>query len=137
MPRGTLETVRETLAAFDRQDLEAMVALSDPEIEIEVEDMPESESFRGHDGVREFCELNWEPFETFSLEVDGLIEHGPDEVVILTCIRARGKGSGVELAQKRSGIVTVRDGRVVRGRYYAQRKTALEVAGLGDEPSDA
>lgn len=128
--RGKLEIVREMLEAFGRRDLEAVLALCDPEAQFEVEEMPELERFSGYEGMREFLMLNWEPFDSFASEIDRLIEVEPDRVVMLNRIRATGRGSGIEVEQERGGVLTVRDGLVVGGQFFTSQAKALEAAGL-------
>jgi len=125
------DLVRAMIDAFSRRDLEAVLALCDPAAEFEVEEMPELERFSGLDGLKEFLLLNWEPFESFGTEIDRLIEIEPDRVAFLSRVWARGKGSGVEVAQERGGIVTIRDGLVVRGRFFVNQANTLKAAGLG------
>ena len=130
------ELVRRTNDAFNRGDLEGVVALTGPEIQIEdLPDMPEARSFHGHDGLKEFLGLNTEPWESVKVEIDRLIDVGDDAVVVLSRAVARGRGSGVEINQPRGSIYTVRGGKIVRVQFFASPAQTLEAAGLGAELS--
>ncbi len=128
---GIVDVVRQSNDAFNRGDIEGVVALSDPEIEIEdIPELPEAEVFRGHDGLRALLALNWEPWEAVVVEAKRLIEVDPETVLLLSKNRWTVKESGVEIVQDRASIFTVRGGKIVRARFYANQPEALEAAGI-------
>lgn len=132
-----VEVVRNIWEAFNRRDVDAIVALTDPDIEIEVlPDLPDAQAFRGHGGVRRGIELNWEPWESIRVEVERLIEFG-DEVVSLIRNHARGRESGVEVVQPRGVVFAFRDGKIARVRFFADQAAALEAAGLSKQPDQS
>ena len=126
-----VDVVRRSNDAFNRGDVEAVIALSDPEIEVEdVPELPEAQVFRGHDGLRELLALNWEPWEQVVVAVERLIEVDSETVLLLSRNRWTVRESRVEIVQARGSIFTVRNGRIVRARFYADQKLALKAAGI-------
>jgi ketosteroid isomerase-like protein len=128
---GIVDVVRRSNDAFNRGDIEGVVALAHPEIEIEdIPELPEAQEFRGRDGLRDLLALNWEPWQAVVVEAKRLIEVDPETVLLLTRNRWTVKESGVEIVQERASIFTVRGGRIVRARFYANQSEALEAAGI-------
>ena len=132
-----VEVVRSICEATTRRDLEAVVALTHPDIEVEVlPDLPDVEAFRGHAGVRRGLELNWEAWESMRIEVERVIE-SRDEVVALVRNHARGRGSGVDVVVSRGLVFGFRGDRIVRIRFHASQAEALEAAGLSEQPEQS
>jgi ketosteroid isomerase-like protein len=126
-----VDVVRRSNEAFNRRDVDVMVALSDPEIEVEdVPELPEARVFRGHDGLRELMSLNWEPWQRVVVGVERMIQIDDERVLLLSRNRWTVRESGVEIVQRRGSIFTVRNGRIVRARFYADQQLALQAAGI-------
>jgi uncharacterized protein len=126
-----VDVVRRSNDAFNRGDLDGVIALSDPEIEVEdVPALPEAKVVRGHDGLRELLTLNWEPWEAVVVEVERLIEVDAETVLLLSRNRWKVRESGVEIVQPRASMFTVRNGRIIRARFYADQELALAAAGI-------
>jgi ketosteroid isomerase-like protein len=126
-----VDVVRRSNDAFNRGDLDGVIALSDPEIEVEdIPELPEAKVFRGHDGLRELLALNWEPWEAVFVEAEHLIEVDEETVLLLSRNRWTVRESGVEIVQRRGSMYTVRDGLIVRARFYADQELALAAAGI-------
>jgi ketosteroid isomerase-like protein len=86
-------------------------------------------SYDGYEGlIRAFTEVR-DAWEQFALEPEQFIDAG-DRVVVIHRVRARGRGSGVELVDRSASLYTLRDGRVVRLVIYGEPSEALEAVGL-------
>jgi ketosteroid isomerase-like protein len=86
-------------------------------------------SYDGYEGlVRAFTEVR-DAWEQFALEPEQFIDAG-DRVVVIHRVRARGRGSGVEIVARSASVYTLRDGRVVRLVVYGEPSEALEAVGL-------
>jgi ketosteroid isomerase-like protein len=126
-----VDVVRRSNDAFNRGDIEGVLACSDPEIEVEdIPELPEAKVFRGHDGLRELLTLNWEPWTAVVVEVERLIELDDETVLMLTRNRWTIRESGAAIVQPRASIFTVRRGRITRARFYSNQELALEAAGI-------
>ena len=78
---------------FETQDLEEALEVLDPAVEVRDFDIPDADTYRGHDGYRRWL-ANW--FETFpetSVELEEIFDSG-DRVVVIIRVMARGRGSG-------------------------------------------
>lgn len=130
MGRDQVEVVRDAFEAFNRGDLDAVLAGTDPAIEILDPDRT-GKIYRGHEGYREFM-LDWlESWEEYTVEVDEIVENG-DRVFVHLIQTGRGKGSGIEFSEPINNVVTFRDSKIVKFEVYVERSDAERSAGLTD-----
>jgi ketosteroid isomerase-like protein len=130
---GLSENARVALRgaeALSERDLEAMLEVAHPEIEVETHPgfVGQPPAYRGHDGVRHWLKA-LEPWESFQVEVEELIDTSPDTVVVASHVTARGSGSGVDVEMHTYDVVTVVDGKIRRRQHYESRDDALTAAG--------
>jgi ketosteroid isomerase-like protein len=85
--------------------------------------------FVGLEGLRTAW-LAWlEPYESYSAEVEDVIDAG-DDVLVLVRDFGRRAGMTVEASVVAGTVWTVRDGRVARVAFYPHRSEALKAVGL-------
>jgi ketosteroid isomerase-like protein len=85
-------------------------------------------------GIRGFAESwrDWlEPWESYYIEAEEFIDAG-EEVVSLTRVLAQTTRDAVAVEHRPGAVWSVREGKIVRVRFYLERKEALEAAGLRD-----
>jgi ketosteroid isomerase-like protein len=132
MSQENVELIREVYEAINARDEEALWRLLDPAIVwVQNPNAPDPGPLHGHDGVRQLRAMIDDAFEDVRLEVDSYVGEG-ETVVALGHMRARGRGSGVEIRQARGWIWWVRDGKVVRHATFDDQTVALEAAGLSE-----
>jgi ketosteroid isomerase-like protein len=125
-----IELVRRMLAAFARDDADAVIAEFDDRCEIrEPREMPDSPAsgFRGHDGVREWIanlrrtgEITFEPIR---FEERGRL------IVVDLVGRGRGESSGAPIEWPTFAVVELREGKIARLQAFLTRREALEASG--------
>jgi ketosteroid isomerase-like protein len=118
----TAAALMETLSPFFHEDVEIVgptfVA-------------GEGVRFVGLEGLRAAW-LDWlEPWESYRVEVEDVIDAG-DEAVVLVRDYGRPAGMSVEARVVAGAVWTVRDGRVARVAFYLNRSEALEAVGLSE-----
>jgi uncharacterized protein len=122
--------VRGGYEAFNRGDVEAVLAFFDPEIEFDVlEDSPIAQKFHGHEGFRALLALNSEMFSGYRNEPEEIVEVSEDEIVVVVRSGARGRISGIEVEGRLAHLWTIRDGRATRFKSFPTREAALRAAG--------
>ena len=84
----------------------------------------------GKDAMRAYVQDWIDLFDDFGIEPVELIDAGESRVVAVLRFGGRAKLSGVETAQTMGAVLTIRDGKIARGREYATRDQALKAAGL-------
>jgi ketosteroid isomerase-like protein len=124
------EIARAAYAAFNDGDVEGVLALADPDIEIRDPDRT-GDVFRGHDGYRRFITDWLETFDEYRIEIVDVVVNG-DRVFVDAVAHGRGKGSGLELSQGFNQVLTIRDGKIAIFEVFTDRADAERAAGLRD-----
>lgn len=100
-----------------------------PDAEYVLPRFDSTQTFTGMDGFRALW-LDWmTPWATYRTEIEEAIDLG-DQVLVLLCDFGRRAGSTHEVALTAAGLWTVRDGKIVRAEFYAERTEALKAVGL-------
>ena len=133
MSEENLQMVRRSYEAFNRGDLDGMVADLAPEFEyVTTGAVPGTgDMYRGPDGMKRFTEALWGEFDDANVEVNELIEAG-DQVLVSLTMRGRGKQSGVETSWDIWQLWTAKDGKGIRGQAFTNKAEALKAAGLSE-----
>jgi ketosteroid isomerase-like protein len=130
MSEQNVALARQTYEAFNRGDLDAVLGMFDPEIEVhDPPEMPDSAVHRGLEAVMRDWQRTFDSFDEFSIELEECHDLG-DELLVLLRYRGRGRGSGVDVEAAIAHLLTLRDGKLVRMRQFLDRAAALEAAGL-------
>lgn len=117
------EVVLAAYDSFNRGEIEPILDLLHPDVEwIPPPSSLEPRPLRGRDAVREYLAPNF--FESQTAEPLETIEDG-NRLLVVARVRARGRGSGVELDQTAYHLLTIEDGRAVRFEVHVDRAEAL------------
>jgi ketosteroid isomerase-like protein len=95
-------------------------------------ELPGASTVRGHDGVRQSVADMLDAFGDLRADPERFIDLD-DRVVALYYWRGQGSGSGISVDQLEVPVgmlATMRDGLVVRARFFTTWEAALEAAGL-------
>jgi ketosteroid isomerase-like protein len=132
MPQENVDLVRRFEECWSRRDLDAAFQCVDAELEFDWSDSigPSKGIYKGHDGLARFWRDMLEPWERFSPEMAEVIECGPDRLITAGVVRARGKGSGIEMEARGAMLWTLRDGKIARAKMFQTKEDALEAVGL-------
>ena len=103
--------------------------LMDPDIEIHDHDLPDVGVYRRHSGLRDWTAHWASAWESWEMESPAYVDVG-EKVVMPFTMRARGKGSGIELKRQDAIIFSLADGNITRIDYYNNRREAFEAVGL-------
>jgi hypothetical protein len=138
MSRENVELVRRLYDAVARRDSETVLSIYDPELEWdhthnqEMARLMGQTLYRGHEGLRQWSRDFYEAWEHVDADLVELIDAG-DQVVVVLNYRGRGRASGIEVEfTQMAGVMTIRDGRVVRAVWFRDKAPALEEAGLSE-----
>lgn len=124
MSTQNVEIVKEAYTMFNRENIDGMFQMLDPQIELIDSALGlDSETHHGHDGVRRYFERLlevWEDFRCEPIEYEdrGEDEEGNNQIVVICRLWGRGKGSGAELEAPVRHDLRFRDGLVLRARFY-------------------
>ena len=131
MSQENVDIVRQAVELINRRDTETALAYFDPDGELQsaIIGGAEANTYRGHEGFREWMDESDATFEELRVEPEEFRDLG-DEVLLIGRLYARGRESGVEIDSATAWLLTLRGGRIVRGRGYLDPQEALEAAGL-------
>jgi ketosteroid isomerase-like protein len=131
MSQENVDVVRRSVEAFP--DLDETLSYVDPEGELHsaIVGGAEGNIYRGHDGFRRWFADSFESFEELTNEWSEFRDLG-DRVLAFGHVKARGRGSGMEIDSPMGWVFTVRRGKVVKAEGFLSRAEALEAVGLKD-----
>jgi uncharacterized protein len=137
MSQENVEIVRASIATCNADGLGAALAYLHPDIEwLPLFELPETQSFRGHDGIKRLAALLEEAFSEVRIEADQFLDAG-DHVVVVGRLRVTGAGSGAVTQSHRVWVLTLRDGRIIRQLTFAEEAEALRAIGLSEQDAHA
>jgi len=130
MSQENVELAYRVQGAYNRRDIDAFLALCDPEVElisriVELEGGPH----RGHDGVRSWWENLHGVFPDFSAEIEDVRDLG-DVTVARVRLRGHGTGSDAPMEQTAWHVTEWRHKKAIWWRVFLSETEALEAAGL-------
>ena len=132
MPQENFEVVRRSIAAWNRRDATAWVAVfsSDGEIDWSHARGPFKGVYRGRGEQEAFWNVFWSTFEDVQLEASDFTDAG-SEVVISNTARMQGR-DGIEVIARSALVYTIENGQIARLRMFQERAEALEALGLSE-----
>jgi ketosteroid isomerase-like protein len=129
-----VELVHQLVDAVARQDLEALLQLTDPDVVFQsyFAQVTEGGVYRGHDGIKQYVADLAETAEVLQSVIDDILRVGAT-IIAVGRLTYRGKGSGVETETPIGYFLRVRDGRLFRLRAFRDPEETL--ASLGPSPA--
>ncbi len=125
-----MELVRRGAEALARRDRTTWLAVNDAEFEVvPLPDWPEP-GVRGAEAAWDYYLEIFDAFESFPIDDPEVLDAGGDKVLLHYRVEVSGAGSGAEVEFDNWGVFTIRQGKVPRAEWLADRAAALEAAGL-------
>ena len=127
-----VELLYRSYDALNRRDLDAYLALLDPEVEFtpRILEMESGSSFRGHDGIREWWRTLFAVFPDFRSEVLDVREPRRDSLIVRIRVRGHGVEGGLRFEEVWWQAIKVRDGKAIWCQNFGTEAEALEAFGL-------
>jgi ketosteroid isomerase-like protein len=114
--------------AINARDVEAAVAVCDPEIEFLSVLAVSGKAYRGHAGIRRYFEDIASAWEEWRVEVHRVAPAADGRVIIEMTMHMRGKGSGAPLSERTAHIWTLRDSKLLRNQPLRESDPELREA---------
>jgi hypothetical protein len=130
MSQENVEIVRRVIEAFAARDIEALLDLHDPDVEIIVLRSAIEGPYRGHDGLRRMAT---EAFKTADLQlhIEEIRDCGDDRILVLG--HQHGTVGEVPFDHVLAEVFEIDEGgKVRRAQAFATIDQALEAAGLSE-----
>jgi ketosteroid isomerase-like protein len=133
MSEHNVELTRVSFQALNG-DLEAFIALCDPEIELHSRWVAVGgvTVYRGHDGLRRWAQEVGEVWDDPRIAVEAYFDLGKQTLAFYT-LHGRGRQSGVESSMRFAQVASWRDGRCVSWKAYVDRDEALRELGVSED----
>jgi ketosteroid isomerase-like protein len=134
VPPQTITDLRAAYAAFNRGNIEAAVAPLDPQIEwSEPAEFPAGGAYHGREAVKGYLTQSRAAWAEAISEPERFITSG-DRVVVFVHAWVRPKDGKPWHDVKLADVYTIRNGKAIQMRAFADRQEALRWAGV-KEPS--
>ncbi len=134
MSQENVEIVRRVYDAAARRDAASVLALYDPDVELDNSPLEVvgwgGGVYRGHEGLRSFFREWHEAWAVIEYDFEDLIDAPGEHVISAVTRRGRGRASGAEVKLALALVWTIRDGKVVRVVWFPSREEALQAVGL-------
>jgi ketosteroid isomerase-like protein len=133
MSRENVELAMRGFEAFNRRDLDAFLALCDPEVEVysRLAELEGGRPYRGHDGVRSWWDNIFALAPDIGSEIDD-VEHVGDMTLVRLRARGHGVGSDAPIEQTQWLVTKWHDQKAVCVRIFLSEAQALEATGLSE-----
>jgi ketosteroid isomerase-like protein len=134
MSQENIEKVRRFYERWSARDFDGVLGLVTQDVEI---DWSESQApfqgvYTGRDGVLQFWKTQTDTWETFHVELIEAIECGPDCLIAVTRVKARGRG-GIAVEAGGAGVWRLRDGAIAGVKLFQDKADALEAVSLSEQ----
>jgi ketosteroid isomerase-like protein len=130
MSRANGELLHHAIDAFNQRDLDAFLALCDPELEfisywMQVEG---GGPYRGHDGVRDWWESLLDVYPDFTAEIEEVRDVG-NRTIARVRVNAHGVESDAPMAVTMWLVAQYRHGKTIGWHFVSSEAEALHAAG--------
>ena len=125
-----MELAHAAVDAVAQMDPARLVEITDPNVEWHsfLAQIGEGGVYRGHDGMRQYATDLREAWDTFQATVVDSLAVG-DVVLLVSQLRYRGRGSGVDAESPAGHMIKIRNGKIVLMRSFRDPEKALEAVG--------
>jgi ketosteroid isomerase-like protein len=134
MTERNVELTRRYIEAFNARDIEALITLFDPNIELHSAFAAVGGAiYHGHNGLRRW---HRDLTEAWGEEIRGDPEVYFDlgeQTLAFYVLRGRGRHSGAEVAMPNALVARSRDGVIVYMKAYTRREDALSDLGVSED----
>jgi ketosteroid isomerase-like protein len=129
MSQENVENARRSIDAFNRRDLDALLALMDEDVRGAPPLASLEGDYHGHAGIRRWWESLFENLPDFAIEIIEVRDPGDLTIAVLGN-RAHGAVSDTPVEQQLWVVGEWRDRKVVWWRTFRSEDEALKAAGL-------
>jgi ketosteroid isomerase-like protein len=131
MSEENVDVLHQAIDAFNRRDLDAFLALCDPDVEFisYLAQVEGGDPYRGHDGVRDWWERLLAVYPDFRAEIEEARDLG-DRTIARARVHGRGVESDAPMDQTMWQLAEYCHGKTIGWRFFTGEADALEAAGL-------
>jgi len=126
-----VELHRRWIEAFNSRDIEAVIALCDPSVELDSAFAAIGGGiYKGHDGIRRYFRDYEDAWGTeIRVQPEAYFDLG-EQTILFCAMRGRGQHSGADVEMALTQVARWRDDLLVYFKSYRQREDALSDLGV-------
>ena len=131
MSKRNVELHRRWIEAFNSRDIEAVIALCDPSVELDSAFAAIGGGiYKGHDGIRRYFRDYEDAWGTeIRVQPEAYFDLG-EHTILFYVMRGRGQHSGADVEMGLTQVARWRDDLLVYFKSYRQREDALSDLGV-------
>jgi ketosteroid isomerase-like protein len=130
MSQDAEQTIRELTERWNRGQIDEVMELVHEDVEIDAtRRVLNPAHYYGHAGFRQMAREILDVWEAWAIDVDRFWWKG-DRAVVEGHVTARGRGSGVEIAETHYAVWEFRDGLPMKQTIFVEPAEAFEAVGL-------
>ena len=131
MSQENVEIVRAMWAAYERGDFQSSLeTYTEDTVWDDREYRPDGDVHVGRDALVRLVTTWRAAWDDYEVELEEVLDPGGDRVLASLRETGRGKGGGIEIANRWAQLHTVRDGKITHTLVYRDPKEAVEAVGL-------
>jgi ketosteroid isomerase-like protein len=126
-PAWLTEWQRDTIEAYRTADVDWLLQIADPEIEIvQPTEFPDATTYRGPEAMIDAL-LDWpREWEDFEVEPKRIFAPNDNQCVVVATHRGRSRSYGVDVEAEVVWLYTLRDERIKRWEMYMSLDAAMD-----------
>jgi ketosteroid isomerase-like protein len=136
MSKENVELYHRCIDAFNRRDLDALLALMDDDVEAVSRLIAIEGTLEGHDGIRRWWKSWFDVWPDYQIEIVEVRDLGD---MTLATLRAFGHGAGSDVPFEDTAwqLARWRGGKCTLWRVFNNRDEAFKIAGLSEHDAHA
>ena len=135
MSAENIEIVRQVMEAVVRRDVETVESFAADAVRFDSAlAASEGRAFAGPSAVRDYFAAFDEAFDDVRIELEEVLGTDGDSLILRARVTGRGRGSGIAVDQDYFQVWTIAEGKVQRLVSRSDLPSALDAAGLTDQP---
>jgi ketosteroid isomerase-like protein len=132
MSQENVEHFRRVIELLNREDVDGALERAADDFVVDMSNSigPDKGVYRGKERVRELWRSLHDGVDAMRWEPEEFIEVDEERLIVAGRVRARGRGSGVEVEAVSAWLLTISGGEDRSWKLYQSKAEALEAAGL-------
>jgi ketosteroid isomerase-like protein len=127
--RENMEATRRAFETYMSGDIEGVLADAHPDVEVYLPPtLPNSGTFRGHDGYLTWVSSWLDAWEDFTIEILAMDAIGERHVLTTVRQSGTGRGSGIRVEMEAAYVTEIRDGKFAALQLYTSVEEARRIA---------
>jgi ketosteroid isomerase-like protein len=126
------EPVRRLAEAITLGDVDAAIAVCDPEVEFLSVLAVDGRPYKGHQGIRQYFDDVSAAWSEWRVDIERVLAGADGRVAIVMTMSGRGRESAGGFSERPGHVWTLRNGKLLRNEPYRDAELALREVGTSE-----